>query len=372
MTCKVAPLILFVAMLSAGCGDPAAPIAVDAHAGHSGHDTAQPSKSSADHDDGSLLVQIKQATARYHRLDAALDDGFVRNSSCASSVFGGKGVSFLNAALADGVIDPSAPEMLNYEPAKNGKLRLASVAFIVRASAWDPFHTSAPTLDGQAFVDRRAPGSFGPAFPHYALFVSVWEKNPAGTFEQYNANVSCEYADDAVVELIRATTTGRPVYPLGNTAEGGQGLPIAGLACIGGPPGTHVHGHVSLFVRGEQIAIPAGIGITNPVLVNNYVVFDRTKCFYEMHTHDASGIIHLHANANHVGPLTLGQLFALWGRTLSRTEIAGNVGPVTAYVNQQLYTGALADIVLMNHTQVTLEVGGPLVKPPTYVFPTNP
>jgi len=201
----------------------------------------------------------------------------------------------------------------------------------------------------------------------------VWRDNPRGMYDQYNPNVSCEFADDAVVELIRATTTGRSEFPMGNTAEGGQGQPISGLSCIsGGPPAYHVHAHVSLFVRGEQIAIPAGVGIVNPVLTNGYVNFDPTKCFYELHTHDASGIIHLHANAGQGRPLTLGQLFGVWGRTLSREDLVGNSGSVVAYVDQKLYAGDLASIVLSDHTQVTLEVGDPRVKPPTYLFPTNP
>ena len=43
----------------------------------------------------------------------------------------------------------------------------------------------------------------------------------------------------------------------------------------------HRHAHVSLFVKGEQIAIPAGIGVTNPVVANGYISFDLTKCYYE-------------------------------------------------------------------------------------------
>jgi len=146
---------------------------------------------------------------------------------------------------------------------------------------------------------------------------------------------------------------------------------VSGVSCIV-TAGSHVHAHVSLFVRGEQIAMPAGVGVVNPVLVNGYVIFDRTKCFYEIHTHDATGIIHLHPNGGQDRPLTLGQLFAVWGRTLSRDDLAGNAGSVIAYVNQQLYTGDLASIVLSDHAQVTLEVGDPRVTPPTYLFPTNP
>jgi hypothetical protein len=361
-------LILFGAVTATGCSSPDLPSASRAVASQS-HVHA----STAGEPEGALLAQVRKATAQYHRVDAALDAGYVRASPCVSSVFGGKGITYQNATLFDGVVDPSAPEVLNYEPTENGRLRLVSVAFLVPAAAWDPFNTRPPMFGDRTFLDRRQVGSFGPGFANYALYASVWRDNPRGMYDQYNPNVSCDFADDAVIELIRATTTGRAVFPIGNTADGGQGQPISGISCIsGGPPAYHLHAHVSLFVRGEQIAIPAGVGIVDPVLVNEYVIFNPTKCFYELHTHDASGIIHLHANAGQSRPLTLGSLFGVWGRTLSRDNLVGNAGSVIAYVNQQLYTGDLASIVLSNHTQVTLEVGEPRVKPPTYLFPTNP
>jgi hypothetical protein len=357
------PFIL-LAVLAGACAQPDTPTAA--------RSAARTSATSREANEGALLASVRAATARYHRVDVALADGYVRSAPCASSVFGGKGYTYQNASLFDGVVDPSAPEVLNYEPTENGKLRLVGVTFLVRADAWDPTHTTAPTLGDQVFLDRRAPGSFGPAVAHYALYGSVWHDNPRGMYDPYNPNVSCEFADDAVVELIRATTTGRSVYPSGNTPQGGQGQPNSGLSCVAGTALYHLHAHLSLFVGGEQIAVPAGVGIVDPVLTAGYVNFDRTKCFYELHTHDASGILHLHANSGRVLPLTLGQLFGVWGRTLSREEVAGNTGPVTAYVNQQLYTGDLGAIVLSNHTQVTLEVGSRVVKPPTYLFPTNP
>lgn len=363
---KATPLILFAAALAAGCAGPdgpAAPRTVTA---------AAPFATSAlPPGEGELLAEVRHATARYHRVEAALHDGYVRSAPCASSVFGGKGYTYQNPTLFDGTVDPSAPEVLNYEPTRNGRLRLVGVTFLVRASAWDPFHATPPTLGDQTFLDRRVAGSFGPPVAHYALYMSVWRNNPRGMYDPYNPHVSCEFALDAVVELIRATTVGQSVYPIGNSPHGGAGQPISGVSCIVSAA-SHVHAHLSLFVRGEQIAIPAGVGIVNPVVTNGYVNFDRNKCFYEIHTHDATGIIHLHPNAGHGRPLTLGQLFGVWGRTLSREDVAGNAGSVIAYVNQQLYTGDLGSIVLSDHTQVTLEVGRPRVKPPTYLFPTNP
>ena len=208
--------------------------------------------------DGQTLAEIRAATAHYQRIDDAIADGFVRGSACISSVFGGKGYTYQKPVLFDGIVDPAAPEILNYEPMKNGRMRLVSVAFLVPAASWDPFHPTAPTLGDQSFLDRRVAGSFGPPFANYALYASVWRNNPRGMFDQYNPDVSCDFAADAVIELIRATSMGRSVYPIGNTPLGGQGQAISGISCISGPAPNHLHAHLSLFLRGEQIEIPQG------------------------------------------------------------------------------------------------------------------
>lgn len=176
------------------------------------------------------------------------------------------------------------------------------------------------------------------------------------------------------VQLTRATTVGRAYYPIGNWPAGGQGQAISGINCVitNPPPAYHVHAHLSLFVNGEQIAIPAGLGVVNPVYANGYVNFDLTKCFYEIHTHDATGVIHLHANAGANRPLTLGQVFDVWGQTLSRDDVAGQRGTVTVFVDQARYDGDIRSIVLNANTLVSLQVGKPLVAPPKFIIPTNP
>jgi len=176
------------------------------------------------------------------------------------------------------------------------------------------------------------------------------------------------------ITLTRATTVGRAYYPVGNWPSGGSGQPISGVSCIitNPPPAYHVHAHVSLYVKGEQIAIPAGIGVINPTVTNNYVNFDVAKCFYEIHTHDATGVIHIHANGGANRPLTLGQLFDVWGQPLERNNVAGQVGRVVAFVDQVRYDGDLRAIVLGTNTLVNLQVGSPLVGPPKFIIPAAP
>jgi hypothetical protein len=167
------------------------------------------------------------------------------------------------------------------------------------------------------------------------------------------------------VELQLATTVGKRVFPSGNSERGGQGEPLSGMGCIE-TIADHVHGHVGLYVAHEQLAIPEAIGIVDPVIVNGWA--GAGSCFYWLHTHDGTGIIHIEP-PTHQDSLTLGQLFDVWGHTLSREEVAGFEGPVTVFVNRERYRGDLRSIVLSSHQQVALYVGRPSVPLPNYVIP---
>ncbi|MDP9018830.1 MAG: hypothetical protein M3N19_10970, partial [Candidatus Eremiobacteraeota bacterium] len=91
-------------------------------------------------------------------------------------------------------------------------------------------------------------------------------------------------------------------------------------------------------------------------------------CLYWLHTHQGGdGIIHV--EAPEIANYTLGNFFHIWGMSLSPRGVATFKGPVTAYVNGMKYDGPLGDIPLQAHTQITLEVGTPLVPPPNYAFP---
>jgi len=152
-------------------------------------------------------------------------------------------------------------------------------------------------------------------------------------------------------------------WPDGDTASGGLGQPVAGVACNATSQVYHVHTHVSIFLNGEQLAVPASIGIVDTATVH---------CDYHIHTHNKTGIIHVEAPAADV--FTLGQLFAIWGEPLSYTNVADLTGlPVTVYVTDNgvvtEYTGAnLGDIELISHREVTIQIGTPITEIPNYTW----
>jgi len=145
-----------------------------------------------------LLAQTRAATDRYHDVSAATAAGYLRVSPCVYNTPGSKAIHFQNAPLVDAVLDPAAPEVLLYEPAPNGGMRLVGVEFLIPAAAWDAVNSRIPMLADRPFMDRRSP-PFGAPIPNYALYVWLWRDNPGGTFEQYNPNVSCEHADVSIM-----------------------------------------------------------------------------------------------------------------------------------------------------------------------------
>jgi len=168
------------------------------------------------------------------------------------------------------------------------------------------------------------------------------------------------------VQLSNGEAIGTPFiktkYPV--TPQGGHGQVVDGVACGTMEYATlHVHTHLAIFYNGKQMQVPQYLGMV-PNLTGG--------CLYWIHTHDASGIIHLEApdiNPPQGGPYTLGMLFDIWGEPLERSNVAGLHGPVTAYVNGEKYDGDLRAIPLRAHQQVVLEIGAPLVPPPNYAFP---
>lgn len=165
------------------------------------------------------------------------------------------------------------------------------------------------------------------------------------------------------VTLQEGATYGTETFPPGNAAQGGQGDVIAGIGCVD-EIDLHYHAHLSLFVEGERIAIPPAVGVVDPILVDGFV--EGGSCLYWMHLHDGTGLVHLEPPV--AGDYTLGQLFDVWGRGLTRDQVAGFPGVVSVFVDGVRYQGDIRDLTLTSGLHVSLQVGRPLSSPPIYVF----
>src|SRR5574338_598544 len=95
----------------------------------------------------------------------------------------------LDYILDGGKVDLLQPELLMYEPEKNGKLRFVGVEYIVLFSD-HPSTAEPPTLLGQEFSRVPEAGVWG-------LHIWVGRENSAGIFMPWNEKVSCEFAAGA-------------------------------------------------------------------------------------------------------------------------------------------------------------------------------
>jgi hypothetical protein len=144
---------------------------------------------------------------------------------------------------------------------------------------------------------------------------------------------------------------------VGNTSGD---IPIDGIKCGDmAVNGYHVHAHLTLLNRGQQVYLYDGIGRSQ-----------TTGCYYWLHTHDSSGVIHVESRDKFYP--TLGTFFDIWGRPLSRSQFLSYTAKpgetMKVYVNQKPYRGNLHDIVLERHTTVTIEIGPPFRAPKPYSF----
>jgi hypothetical protein len=142
-----------------------------------------------------LIDKVRRATERFKDINVAVSEGFVQGTPCVSGPnWGAMGVHFvLPARIAGGVLSADEPEALIYEPLAGGGLRLVGVEFIVLASAWGSQHPAGgpPALEGHLLNLVDAPNRYGlPAF--YELHVWGWERNPVGSFADWNTHVTCD------------------------------------------------------------------------------------------------------------------------------------------------------------------------------------
>ena len=188
------------------------------------------------------------------------------------------------------------------------------------------------------------------------------------------ANSSAGSAASAAPTLAAATSVidgaplGKENWQAGSTATGGQGQAINGFNCD--PAGkTYTYTHLSIFMNGTQLALPANIGVVQPTLTA------PKGCVYPLNTVDETGKIRMQEPSS--SPYTLGQFFAIWGQPLTQTNVAGLQGsPITVYVNDggtlSQYTGCLCTLTLPPHGEITIMIGTPLAQIPTYTWTDPP
>ena len=140
-----------------------------------------------------LLKIVRESTARFQDVSAAEAEGYVLTFGCVSGPdSGAMGLHYVNAAILNsGVLDPTRPQIVIYEPTPNGRPKLIGADFLMLADQWNQTHSAPPELMGQLFHLFESPNRFGlPVF--YTLHVWAWKENPNGAFVNWHPKVSCD------------------------------------------------------------------------------------------------------------------------------------------------------------------------------------
>lgn len=154
------------------------------------------------------LSAVREATSAYHDESLALAGGYGLGSVCIASAdgLGGAGYHYINRQRVDQAVSLTAPEILLYEPQKDGSRKLVGVEYYVPVYSGGTVWRGGPTgLTPPPSIDNPPPVLFGrtmdgpmhghlPGQPwHYDLHVWIWRHNPQGMFANFNPRVSCQY-----------------------------------------------------------------------------------------------------------------------------------------------------------------------------------
>lgn len=181
MSARIACSLTFITLLLA-CESPPGALAPE---GSAVYRPALANSSTA-----SQLAGLRRLVAPFHDFEAAEAAGWSAPiTSCLEAPgLGAMGFHYGNLRYIQdgGVVDLLQPELLLYEPQKNGKLRFVGVEYIV-PFADHPATAAPPTLLGQEFDPV-------PEFGVWGLHIYVGRENPSGIFAAWNPKVSCERA----------------------------------------------------------------------------------------------------------------------------------------------------------------------------------
>lgn len=134
------------------------------------------------------LASSKRALKKYRDIEVALDEGFtgLMPGACVPNM----GIHLIKPnRVDDAKLRITKPEILVYEPLKDGSYKLVAAEWYVPAEKTD----KTPKLFNQKFQGPMANHDGSPG-QHYDLHAWLFKKNPDGIFKPENKRVSCKYA----------------------------------------------------------------------------------------------------------------------------------------------------------------------------------
>ncbi len=139
-----------------------------------------------------------------------------------------------------------------------------------------------------------------------------------------------------------------------------------GLSCVTSEGATlHFHSYLAFYANGQQVQIPPNTGIVQQSA--------NSGCLYPLHIHSDPGdenIIHVESPTNDT--YTLGQFYAIWGQTLTKTQSGSYKADATHKLvfetvddkgKVTIVTGDPWNIKLAPHETIYVLYNSPDVKP---------
>lgn len=145
--------------------------------------------------------------------------------------------------------------------------------------------------------------------------------------------------------------------------QGPLGRSVDGISCDSTMSNNyHVHAFVGLYYDGQIVVIPDAIGIflaagdmtdpNSPYWPNQELEAGTSStpgCFYHIHTHDDTGMVHLEDPDPSGTPITqslftVGNLLDIWGVDVTASQFGPFNGLVSVYTSGQTYRGGCAGV----------------------------
>jgi hypothetical protein len=166
----------------------------------------------------------------------------------------------------------------------------------------------------------------------------------------------------------------------GDTKIGGRGNAVDKIPCDPTEylSDYHVHMYLGIVYKGRQIAVPDAIGLKGPGPEQNGYI-STAKCFYFIHTHDASGMIHIESSSSlppSANVYTFKNILDVWGMKYSNTSFGPFKGQLHVFVGNPAslgettvskytkfkHAGQLGTIPVKSHEVIWIEIGKPVTK----------
>ncbi|MGZ3611464.1 MAG: hypothetical protein ACXVBU_15525 [Ktedonobacteraceae bacterium] len=149
----------------------------------------------------------------------------------------------------------------------------------------------------------------------------------------------------------------------GQTSTNPSFPPVDSISCDNlEQTAIHYHVHVTIYINGSQVRIPQQVGIA-----------PDGSCFYWMHTHDTTGVVHIEAPQGR--NFTLGNFFHIWGGQFPQLQYPLQLEQSNGwqvYLDGQPYKGDFHNMVLKSHMVITLASQSPGIQPDTtYNWPSD-